>query len=46
MYVDMTSAIGNAIPITTKSLPYKADKVDAKASLKKQKKKMNKNFSI
>ena len=29
----MTSAIGKAIPMTTRSLPYNADKVEAKASL-------------
>ena len=32
MYVEMTSAIGNAIPITTSNLPYNAESVVAKAS--------------
>lgn len=32
MYVDMTSAMGNAMPITTSSLPYSAENVVAKAS--------------
>lgn len=36
MYVDMTSAIGNAIPITTNILPYKAENNVAKASPLKQ----------
>lgn len=34
MCVDMTSAMGKAIPITTNSLPYNADKVVASAWLK------------
>lgn len=34
MCVDITSAIGNAIPITTSNLPYNADNVVAKAWLK------------
>lgn len=32
MYVDMTSAMGNAMPITTSNFPYSAEKVVARAS--------------
>lgn len=36
MYVEITSAIGNAVPMTTNNFPYKADKVVANASLEQK----------